>query len=377
MRSIFFISSNDWVNWGGSEYLWCLTAQAFARNGFKVEASVNDKSIMPAPVQTLRQLGATVHFRRLIKLTANQIRLNRLLPARFQHKEKSTANDIFRNKADLVVISQAGNQDGLGWMEYCARHAIPFVTISQAVNEYYTWPDDKMAQRYEKAYLAARCNFFVSKANLKTTQLQIGQPLPNARVVWNPFNVPYHNAIPYPHVPGGFTLACVARYDPNAKGQDILLEVLADAKWRARPLAINLYGQGNNAGLLQKLVKFFGVQRVTLQGYMATPEIWARNQALVLPSRYEGLPLSLVEAMLCRRTAIVTNVSGNGEVMTDDENGFLAKGTAPELLDEALERAWQRREEWEQLGLKARAHITSLVPEDPVGEFYRELVKFL
>jgi glycosyltransferase involved in cell wall biosynthesis len=87
--------------------------------------------------------------------------------------------------------------------------------------------------------------------------------------------------------------------------------------------------------------------------------------------------LSLVEAMLCRRTAIVTNVSGNGEVMTDDENGFLAKGTAPELLDEALERAWQRREEWEQLGLKARAHITSLVPEDPVGEFYRELVKFL
>ena len=53
--------------------------------------------------------------------------------------------------------------------------------------------------------------------------------------------------------------------------------------------------------------------------------IWAEHHALVLPSRFEGMPLVVVEAMLCGRPCIVTDVGGNAELIRDGINGFLAK----------------------------------------------------
>ncbi len=114
-----------------------------------------------------------------------------------------------------------------------------------------------------------------------------------------------------------------------------------------------------------------------MHGFTNTTEIWAKNQALILPSRYEGLPLSLVESMLCRRFGIVTDVSGNKEIIMDNENGFLAQAPKAEFVDEAMERAWQRRNEWQQIGERARSYIESIVPQDPVHFFYDELKQYL
>ena len=74
----------------------------------------------------------------------------------------------------------------------------------------------------------------------------------------------------------------------------------------------------------------------------------------MLPSRFEGLPLALVEAMLCPRPAVVTNVAGNTEVIEDGETGFVAAAPTAGHLDEAMEGhgvsegtgvpwAWKRR----------------------------------
>ena len=51
------------------------------------------------------------------------------------------------------------------------------------------------------------------------------------------------------------------------------------------------------------------------------------------------MPLSLVEAMLCRRPCIATDVGGNRELIRDGVNGFLAKAPTVESLDEAMNRA--------------------------------------
>ena len=50
--------------------------------------------------------------------------------------------------------------------------------------------------------------------------------------------------------------------------------------------------------------------------------IWEQNHLLVLPSRYEGLPLALVEAMWCGRPAVVTDVGGNAELCVGKRNGI-------------------------------------------------------
>ena len=78
--------------------------------------------------------------------------------------------------------------------------------------------------------------------------------------------------------------------------------------------------------------------------------------------------------MLSGRVAIVTDVGGNGEVVEDDVSGFLASAPTEDALDEAMERAWQRRAEWREIGERAAARIRTLVPPDPAGTLAAQLV---
>jgi len=101
--------------------------------------------------------------------------------------------------------------------------------------------------------------------------------------------------------------------------------------------------------------------------------IWASHHALVLPSRYEGLPLAVVEAMLCGRFCIVTDVGGNTELVKDNVNGFVAMAPKAECLDEAMERAWQRRESWCEIGQAASVSVRKVIHRDPIDKFVSEV----
>jgi hypothetical protein len=83
----------------------------------------------------------------------------------------------------------------------------------------------------------------------------------------------------------------------------------------------------------------------------------------------------LVEAMLSGRIAIVTNVAGNAEVTDDNETAFVAGAPTEEAFDEAMERAWLRRAEWQEIGARAAARIRTLVPEDPAADFADALLR--
>jgi len=94
---------------------------------------------------------------------------------------------------------------------------------------------------------------------------------------------------------------------------------------------------------------------------------------LVLPSRYEGLPLALVEAMWCGRPALVTDVGGNAELCLDGKTGFVAEAPVVSSVARALERAWSERHDWFRLGQAGRVHVEAVVPSDPVGLICRSL----
>ena len=94
---------------------------------------------------------------------------------------------------------------------------------------------------------------------------------------------------------------------------------------------------------------------------------------LVLPSRYEGLPLALVEAMWCGRPAVVTDIGGNAELCVDNETGFVAPAATLSSFAHGLQRAWDRRKEWPRLGQAARARVENQIPKDPVALFCERL----
>ena len=95
-----------------------------------------------------------------------------------------------------------------------------------------------------------------------------------------------------------------------------------------------------------------------------------------MPSRIEGLPLTLVEAMLCGRPVVATRVAG-AELIEDGITGFLAEAPTVGSVGEALERFWARREEAREIGAMAARKIRDLVPADPPRVFADKLKKLL
>jgi len=241
-------------------------------------------------------------------------------------------------------------------------------------NSEHWWFEDQEVMEAGAAYMAARKVFCVSRSNLNLLFMQLGNPLGNCEIVWNPYNVSPESIPAWPVENGRWRLACVARLNPAAKGQELLLQVLARPEWRARPVELNFFGEGPQELALRRLAAMLELNQVHFRGYESdVKRIWEQNHLLVLPSRYEGLPLALVEAMWCARPAVVTDVGGNTEVCVDNETGFVAPAPTAPLLAGTLERAWERRNDWQRIGQAARERADSLIPRNPIAEFCERL----
>jgi glycosyltransferase involved in cell wall biosynthesis len=248
---------------------------------------------------------------------------------------------------------------------------LPYCPIVQAHSEIW-WPLDEELESFRASYRDALLPVFVSHSNRRLLEVQCGLRLERARVMFNPLNLRSREEVPWPGDSGPTHLACVGRLEPRAKGQDLLFQVLAQPKWRERPLFLNLFGKGGSEQSLRCLASQLQLESVRFHGHLSDlHRVWATNHALILPSRFEGLPLAIVEAMLCARPVLTTDIAGNAQLVRDGVNGFVAAAPAASLLDEALERAWQRRKDWRELGMQARRDALSAVPEDPVAEFAR------
>jgi len=375
---IAFVSTMISDPWGGSEELWKGAALALRASGDEVFVNVKEWPEKPKGLIELENAGCIIERRKYYTAPSLVEKVSKKLGLGKGHNGQYNRDAyIERINPQLVVICQGSNQDGTEWMDTCIQRGQPYATISQAATES-LWPSDALADKLAKGLSAAKMNYFISENNLKLTVKQTAQSYSNCKVVRNPFNVPYHTKLRYPQKDDVYSLACVGRVQPDAKGQDILFEVLAMEKWKSRPLKINIYGKGPNINSLKKLAGLWKLDNVTFHGHVSNvTQIWEDNHGLVLPSRYEGLPLAVVEASLCARISIVTDVAGNTEVVQDNFTGFIAKAPNAQLLDEAMERAWSRKDEWENMGSLALQNIKRHVSENPAAEFANELISLL
>lgn len=361
---IAFLSSND--QWGGSEELWSRAAIALAQAGVEVTAYKRNLYRAEGPAEGLGAAGCRTVDLQPFRGVPRKVQkfLGAVWPHRHLHDFRLT-HDFRRNQPDLAVISQGLNYDGWQMAATCRRLDVPYVLISQKASDLY-WPPDSCREAFQTAHRDARATLFVSRHNQTLTEEQLGFRLPHGRVVRNPFNADWERPTPWPEKGGGYRLACLARLDVREKGQDLILRVLAMPKWRRRDLTVVLYGSGHNERALSDLAAMLGVEKVEFAGFSATPAaVWRDAHGLILPSRCEGLPLSLIEAMLHGRMAIVTDVGGNGEAVVDGVTGFVAGAPTEASLDAAMEKAWARRRNWRAMGATGARLARELVEADP------------
>lgn len=136
--------------------------------------------------------------------------------------------------------------------------------------------------------------------------------------------------------PGLPRIICVARLDAQ-KDHALLLDALAMVK--CLPWVLELIGDGPLTNAVQQKTHDLGLgDRVEFSGLCNdVPSRLARSDVFVLTSCWEGLPLSILEAMRAGLPVVASNVGGVSESVTDGVTGFLVpKGNKAVLADRLM-----------------------------------------
>lgn len=86
------------------------------------------------------------------------------------------------------------------------------------------------------------------------------------------------------------------------------------------------------------------------------PAVLNRAQLFVLPSRFEGHPKALLEAMACERPVVATRASGIVNVVAHGDTGYLCGGTSAEIRA-AIDTVLSDPDLARRVGERARAYI--------------------
>jgi glycosyltransferase involved in cell wall biosynthesis len=96
-------------------------------------------------------------------------------------------------------------------------------------------------------------------------------------------------------------------------------------------------GDGELAGQIAAQARETPGLRLVLAGQRGNiPELLAAFDVFALPSRYEGLPTAVVEAMMCGVPVVATAVNAVGDVVVPGETGLLVPPGRPGLMAEAV-----------------------------------------
>jgi glycosyltransferase involved in cell wall biosynthesis len=356
---IGFISTMAGDPWGGSEELWAATAFKAIQGGHEVVISVFGRTNEAPRLGELERRGAKILRRQLAFGTE-----------RSPSSATSNYRDLFKTDPDVIVISQGSSFDVVLYkdlLELLYVSPIPYVLICHFNEDLPLMTNHYRRQNACKIFSRAFRVLFVSNRNRIEAERQLAKKIPNSGLVLNPVNLSDRSYVPWPESRTG-RLASVARLDSKYKGQDILIEALSADEWRERDWHLTFYGAGYDEEYLRALVEFFELtEQVTFAGYHSDVRaIWAQEQILVLSSRAEGTPLSLVEAMLCGRPAIVSGVGGNQEWVTEPHSGFVAEAPVTGLVRAALDRAWSARGNWSAMGREAHKVATAKLSDTSI-----------
>jgi glycosyltransferase involved in cell wall biosynthesis len=130
-------------------------------------------------------------------------------------------------------------------------------------------------------------------------------------------------------------IGSVGRLDAM-KGHDVLIRAVAQLEG----VRVVILGEGAERRALEQLATELGVSdRLSLLGWVDNPRAYLPQfDIFAMPSRSEGFPLAIVEAMLAGLPVVATRVGSVAEAVTDGETGFLVNKDDVDGLAAALRR---------------------------------------
>jgi glycosyltransferase involved in cell wall biosynthesis len=162
------------------------------------------------------------------------------------------------------------------------------------------------------------------------------------------------------------------------KGVDILLKAWAKVQHSMPQTVLRLVGDGPEMEALKSLAQELGITRfVEFRGAVSRERLaplYRKAELVIMPSRSEGFPLTLLEAGACGALSLATRVGGTPEVIEDGRTGFLVEPESVDALAAAIEDVVRlSEEERARIRKAARARVEERFSEERIVSEYLEL----
>lgn len=143
------------------------------------------------------------------------------------------------------------------------------------------------------------------------------------------------------------------------KGFDVLIQAAGILHRKGGRFRVVIAGQGPLKKDLLATAVVTGInERLVLPGQVNDmPSFLSALDLFVFPSRMEGLPNAVIEAMAASLPIIATDIPGNNELITHEQTGLLVPSGDANALSEAVSRLMNDRELSARLGSAARSYV--------------------
>jgi glycogen(starch) synthase len=215
----------------------------------------------------------------------------------------------------------------------------------------------------------------VSAAALAQARQLVPDIVGRSSVVHNGVDDSVFSPTPLPDIP---RLLCLGRLVPQ-KGIDIALNALPSVLDRFPQTRLTIAGNGVERVALEEQAQRLGLaDAVEFIGWVSpdhVPAVLGSATAVVMPSRWEGLPNVALQAALMARPVIGTRVGGLIEIVEHQQTGLLVENGDNRALADAISFLLANPETAARMGQAARARVMEEFSWDRYIDAYDNLYR--
>lgn len=193
--------------------------------------------------------------------------------------------------------------------------------------------------------------------------------IPNILEYQNPINIDYSNK----------RIIGVGRLS-GAKAWEYLIKIWASIAHEYPQWKVDIFGDGHKEHFLRKLIKKYNIQD-SFQIHQSTPHIkeeYAKSSIFVMTSRYEGLPMVLIEAMgLALPPVTFTFKCGPKDTIEHNKTGYLVKLFDTKGFAHTLKKLMDSEELRKQIGQAAQKEVREKYNKKTIMDKWIKLFKEL
>lgn len=162
----------------------------------------------------------------------------------------------------------------------------------------------------------------------------------------------------------------------TAKNHEVLVKSIANLVESGHEVQLDLYGQGELKESIKDLVKKLHMEN-NINFCGLTDDIYSimeKNDIFVLPSLYEGMPMTLIEAMGTGMPILASNVGGIPDMIENEKSGLLCEPTVDGVV-KGLERLIESEEDRKRYGENAVISSEKFSADKMAKDYYEIYLK--